>query len=63
MRRFTPLAASPAIDNYWIETGTENRYFPAKMTSPAYPLRVDLRSDDLRSPVTAFSAALDISEA
>jgi hypothetical protein len=27
MRRFTPLAASPAIDNYWIEMGAENRYF------------------------------------
>jgi hypothetical protein len=35
MRRFTPLAASPAIDNYWIEMGAENRHFPAKMTSPA----------------------------
>jgi hypothetical protein len=31
MRRFTPRAASPAIDNYWIETGAENRSFLAKM--------------------------------
>jgi len=64
MRRFTPRAASPAIDNYWTETEAENRNFPSKNDLAwSYTLRVALRSDDLRSPATAFSAALDISEA
>jgi len=63
MRRFTPLAASPAIDNYWIEKGAENRKKHAERPVLPYPLRVDLRSEDLRSPVTAFSAARLISDA
>jgi hypothetical protein len=63
MRRFTPLAASPAIDNYWIETREGNRKKHRERRIQPYPLRVALRSEDLRSPVTAFSAARLISDA
>jgi len=63
MRRFTPLAASPAIDNYWIETRAETADIGRISPAWPYPLRVALRSEDLRSPVTAFSAARLISDA
>ena len=74
MRRFTPPAASPAIDNCGSETasqadevafdtgktsGSEIRRLGVKPNdASAYPVRVDLRS-----PVTAFSAARLISDA
>jgi hypothetical protein len=59
MRRFTPRVASAAIDNCWIKTGerpANSRENPGG--NGPYPAR-----DDLRSPVTAFSAARLISEA
>src|SRR4051812_16914804 len=35
MRRFTPLAASPAIDNYWIGGNAADRCYRQDKTPPA----------------------------
>jgi hypothetical protein len=45
MRRFTPPAASPAIDNYRIEIGSEKRQFPAKLTGPPGAFSVPIGSE------------------
>jgi hypothetical protein len=52
MRRFTPRAPSPAIDNYVPENPEKQR------GNLDYPVRAGLRS-----PVSAFSAALLINDA
>jgi hypothetical protein len=52
MRRFTPTAASPAINNYGGETLVDNTKLQDQ------PAR-----EDLRSPISAFSAARLISNA
>ena len=63
MRRFTPPAARPAIDNCGSREPQARGFGMAGGMSGRRYLAWLARVDDLRSPVTAFSAARLISDA